>query len=103
MNTHVDVRAALPQVRVPTLVIQAADDRDVDVRDGRYLAQHIPNVKYVELSSGDHMWWVSHQDEIIGEVQYALTKNVTIKLNSGFGLTKKAPDFAPEVGILFSF
>ncbi|TMH22812.1 MAG: adenylate/guanylate cyclase domain-containing protein, partial [Betaproteobacteria bacterium] len=73
MNTYVDVRAALPQVRVPTLVIQAADDRDVDVRDGRYLAQHIPNVKYVELSSGDHMWWVSHQDEIIGEVQEFLT------------------------------
>jgi len=23
--------------------------------------------------------------------------------NSGFGLTSKAPDFAPEIGVLFSF
>jgi len=45
------------------------------------------------------------QDEqvIIGEVQYALSKNVMLKVNCGFGLTKKAPDFAPEIGILFSF
>ena len=41
--------------------------------------------------------------EIIGEVQYALSKNVVLKINSGFGLTKKAPDVAPEIGVLFSF
>jgi class 3 adenylate cyclase len=73
MNTFVDVRAVLPQVRVPTLVLQAVGDRDVDVRDGRYLAEHIPGAKYVELASGDHMWWVSHQDEILGEAQEFLT------------------------------
>jgi hypothetical protein len=45
------------------------------------------------------------QDELqaIGEVQYALTRHAVLKLNSGFGLTKKAPDVAPEVGIVFSF
>jgi hypothetical protein len=45
------------------------------------------------------------QDELqaIGEVQYALTQHAVLKLNSGFGLTKKAPDVAPEVGIVFSF
>jgi hypothetical protein len=45
------------------------------------------------------------QDEVaaIGEVQYALAKNAVLKLNCGFGLTKKAPDLAPEVGIVFSF
>lgn len=73
LNTFVDVRAVLPQVRVPTLVLQAVGDRDVHVRDGRYLAEHIPGAKYVELPSGDHMWWVSHQDEILGEVQEFLT------------------------------
>jgi pimeloyl-ACP methyl ester carboxylesterase/class 3 adenylate cyclase len=73
MNTYVDLRAVLPTIRVPTLVLQALDDRDVDARDGRYLAQHIPGAKYVELPSGDHMWWVSHQDEIIGEIQEFLT------------------------------
>jgi hypothetical protein len=45
------------------------------------------------------------QDElsIIGEAQYSLGKNAVLKINSGFGLTKKAPDFAPEIGVLFRF
>jgi hypothetical protein len=40
---------------------------------------------------------------IIGEVQYALSKNATLKMNCGFGLAEKAPTFAPEVGVIFSF
>jgi hypothetical protein len=40
---------------------------------------------------------------IIGEVQYALSKNATLKINCGFGLAEKAPTFAPEVGVMFSF
>src|SRR6266571_2363209 len=45
------------------------------------------------------------QDEVsaILEVQYQVTPNIMIKLNSGFGLTSKAPEFAPEIGVLFSF
>jgi pimeloyl-ACP methyl ester carboxylesterase/class 3 adenylate cyclase len=73
MNTLVDVRAVLPTIRVPTLVLHAIGDRDVDVRDARYLADHIAGAKYVELPSGDHSWWVSHQEEIIGEIQEFLT------------------------------
>jgi len=43
------------------------------------------------------------QDELslIGEVQWHLTRNVTMKINNGVGLTSKATDWAPEVGILF--
>lgn len=39
----------------------------------------------------------------IGEVQYSLTRNAVLKLNTGIGLTRKAPDLAPEVGVMFSF
>ncbi len=44
------------------------------------------------------------QDEVsaIGELQWHVSKHVVVKANSGFGLTSKAVDFAPEVGILFS-
>jgi len=44
-------------------------------------------------------------DEIslIVEGQARLGRHVTLKLNSGFGLTTKAPDVAPEIGLLFSF
>ena len=45
------------------------------------------------------------EDEVslIGEAQCFLTPRIFLKLNSGFGITKKAPDLAPEVGVLFSF
>jgi hypothetical protein len=45
------------------------------------------------------------QDEIelITEAQLHLSDRVFIKLNNAFGLTSKATDWAPEVGIMFSF
>lgn len=73
MNTYVDVRGALPSIRVPTLVMHAVGDDDVQVGDARYLAEHIPGARYVEFPSGDHMWWVSHTDEIVAEIQQFLT------------------------------
>src|SRR6266513_3233555 len=38
---------------------------------------------------------------LIGELQYTLGKNALLKINAGVGVTKKAPDFAPEIGMLF--
>lgn len=38
----------------------------------------------------------------IAEAQWHLTPNVFARFNSGFGLTSKATDWAPEIGIVFS-
>jgi class 3 adenylate cyclase len=73
MNSYADVRDVLPSVRVPTLVLQAAGDRDVQAAEGRYMAAHIPGARYVEFPSGDHLFWASHQDEILDEIQEFLT------------------------------
>lgn len=45
------------------------------------------------------------QDEasLITEAQWILTETIFIKLNSGFGITSKAIDWAPEIGVMFSF
>jgi hypothetical protein len=45
------------------------------------------------------------QDELsfIAEVQWHATRNLFVRMNNGFGLTSKATDWAPEVGIVFSF
>jgi class 3 adenylate cyclase/pimeloyl-ACP methyl ester carboxylesterase len=48
-----DVRHLLTTVDVPTLVLHRAEDRYVRVGHGRYLAQHIPGAKYVELPGND--------------------------------------------------
>jgi hypothetical protein len=46
-----------------------------------------------------------NQDEIelITEAQWHITDSIILKVNNGFGITSKATDWAPEVGILFSF
>jgi class 3 adenylate cyclase len=50
-----DVRALLPSVDVPTLVIHATDDHLVRVEHGRYLAEHIRHAHLVELPDADHL------------------------------------------------
>lgn len=41
--------------------------------------------------------------ELITEAQVFLTPNIFLKLNNAFGVTSKAPDWAPEIGVMFSF
>jgi hypothetical protein len=45
------------------------------------------------------------EDEIeaIGEAQIFLRDNVVLKVNNAFGITPKAPGWAPEIGIVFRF
>ncbi|MDT5336198.1 MAG: hypothetical protein QOD90_1703 [Mycobacterium sp.] len=47
--SELDIRALLPTVRVPTLVVQYTNDSLVTPADGKYVADHIPGAKYVEL------------------------------------------------------
>lgn len=53
-----DVADALPSISVPTLVLHATDDL-VPVQSGRYLADHIPDVTYVEVQGREHAPWIS--------------------------------------------
>jgi len=46
---EVDVRAVLPTIRVPTLVVQHSDNVIIPPAKGKYIAEHIPGAKYVEL------------------------------------------------------
>jgi class 3 adenylate cyclase len=73
MNAEIDVRPVLPLVRVPTLVIHRTDDRCLKVEEGRYVAERIPNAKYVELPGQDHLPFVGDQDSILDEVEEFLT------------------------------
>jgi DNA-binding SARP family transcriptional activator/pimeloyl-ACP methyl ester carboxylesterase len=53
MIQDIDVRAVLPAVHVPTLVIQRLGDRISPPCHGRYLAAHIAGARYFE-QPGDH-------------------------------------------------
>jgi pimeloyl-ACP methyl ester carboxylesterase/class 3 adenylate cyclase len=73
MNSEIDVRPILPSVKVPTLVIHAQNDKTVNVESGRHLARNIPEARFVELPTADHLPWVGCPDQILDEVEQFLT------------------------------
>ncbi len=68
-----DARALLPTLDVPTLVLHRTGNRYIEVGAGRYLAEHIPGAKYVELSGEDHLFYVGDTDALVDEVEEFLT------------------------------
>jgi class 3 adenylate cyclase len=72
MNSRIDVRDVLGSVRVPTLVLHRQGDRDSHVEEGRYIAERIPEAKFIELPGVDHVPWID-PDQIVGEVEEFLT------------------------------
>jgi class 3 adenylate cyclase len=73
MFMDIDVRDIVPSVRTPTLVLHRRCDRLVNVRHGRWLAEHLPNARLVELEGDDHDPRYERVAEWHGEVQEFLT------------------------------
>ena len=70
---QMDVRAILPTVRVPTLVVHHADDQVVLPAAGRYIADHIPGAKYVELPGRNMYHFVEPWRESFQKIAQFLT------------------------------
>jgi class 3 adenylate cyclase len=68
-----DVRALLPSISVPTLVLHREGNRFIRVEAGRYLADHIPNAKFVALPGDDHLFYVGDTDALVDEIEEFLT------------------------------
>ena len=73
MNIEIDIRAVLPTIQAPTLILHRTGDRLVHVGCGRYLAEHIPGARLVELAGEDHLLWANENEDILGETQEFLT------------------------------
>jgi pimeloyl-ACP methyl ester carboxylesterase len=50
-----DVRALLPEIHVPTLIVHFTGDLAVPIRLGRNLAEHLPNAEFLEVNAVDHV------------------------------------------------
>jgi pimeloyl-ACP methyl ester carboxylesterase len=73
-NYDLDVQHLLPSVRVPALVLHRKGDALVPVASGRYLAEHIPGARYVEIPGDDHLVLDNEtQDVIADEIEEFLT------------------------------
>ena len=73
MFLDIDVRAVLPTIHVPTLVVHRRADRVVNRRAGAELAAQIPGARYVEVPGIDHLPWAGDADAVLGEVEEFLT------------------------------
>ena len=74
MNASIDVRAVLPTINVPTLVVQNKDDQQVPPQCGRYLAEHIPGARLLEiegthltLEPGRPLWMDAFEELVTGQ------------------------------------
>ncbi|OBF92402.1 cyclase [Mycobacterium sp. 852002-51163_SCH5372311] len=69
---RLDLRPILPTITAPTLVIHARGDAVVPVQSGRYLADHIPSARYLEVD-GEHLPWFAESDKILTAIEEFLT------------------------------
>ena len=68
-----DIRKILSSVRVPTLVVHRRGNLYLTVEHGRYLAEHIPGAKYVEVTGDDHVPYLGNANEILDEIEEFIT------------------------------
>ncbi len=73
MFLDLDVRDVVPSVHAPALILHRSRDPLVNVRHGRWLAEHMPNARMVEFEGEDHGFWYESAEEWLGEVQEFLT------------------------------
>ena len=69
MNRRIDVRALLPSVNVPTLILHRRGDRVASVEHARYMARRIPGAELLEVPGDDHMLGVGDSDVPIGAIE----------------------------------
>ncbi|MBI5015216.1 MAG: adenylate/guanylate cyclase domain-containing protein [Deltaproteobacteria bacterium] len=73
MGFETDVRAVLPVITTPTLILQRSADRMVPAEQGRYLAEHIRGARHVELPGDDHLWYLGDSETLLEEIEVFLT------------------------------
>jgi class 3 adenylate cyclase len=79
-----DVRSLLPTLATPTLVLHHTHEPLFRVAHGRYLAEHIPGARLVELPGRDSLYWVGDTSVLLEEVEEFVTG----------ALLSRAPDTA---------
>jgi class 3 adenylate cyclase len=72
-TVDIDVRDLLPTIRVPTLALHRRGDRAIDMRHSRYIAEHVPGARLIELEGEDNFPWLGDAESVLGEIEEFLT------------------------------
>ena len=75
----IDVRHALPTISAPTLVLHRTGDRVAPLRAGRYIADHVPGARMVELPGDSHLITVGDADAALDEIEEFLTGHRAVR------------------------
>ena len=67
------MRDILPSIRVPTLVLHRRQDTFINLEHSRFMAEHIPDARLVELEGGDNMFSIGDSEGLLGEIEEFLT------------------------------
>ncbi len=73
MFLNTDVREALPLIQAPALILHRRQDRAVNYRAARWLAEQIEGSRYVEFEGEDHFPWVGDSDAPLEAIEEFLT------------------------------
>jgi class 3 adenylate cyclase len=72
-TSQLDIRAVLPSITAPTLVLQRTGDRLVPVAQSHYLAEQIPNAQLVELPGDDNTIYLGDANAVLYEIEEFVT------------------------------
>jgi class 3 adenylate cyclase len=72
-NWAIDIRPLLGTITIPTLVLQRAKEVWNEPGQSRYLADHIPGARYVEIPGRDHYPYLDPVEPTLDEIQRFLT------------------------------
>ena len=74
----VDIRQVLGSIQVPALVLHRTGDRIANAHASRYMAQRLPNARFVELAGDDHFPFFGDQDAVVALTQEFLTGTMPV-------------------------
>ncbi len=75
MNADIDVRSIAGSIMVPTLIMHRTGDHVIDVRQGRWLRDHIPGATYIEFEGDDHLLSAGDPEPILVHTEEFVTGN----------------------------
>ena len=75
-----NLKDVLPTIRIPALVLHRTEDPVESIESGRYLADHIPDARLVELPGRDTLPWVGASDEVLDEIERFVTGRTTVEI-----------------------
>jgi class 3 adenylate cyclase/pimeloyl-ACP methyl ester carboxylesterase len=73
LTNEIDIRGVLPSISAPTLLLHRRDDRLVPAAQGRYLAQHIADSRFVELDGAMNAPFFGDADAVLDEIEEFVT------------------------------